>query len=903
MVLLLNLESIAEHIKAARFVNFRHAHHLSMSSFFSISADELHQSGGKPHHLNDRMVAKKRTNDDGMDVAESSSPSPQLQHIEPHDRHQLIIANRRSRITEKLQKARDLVSQNQQIQLKQQELTKHQLVQHQIDVEKKRLELLSLHQCRNSETVSKAKLVASEHRKKTQEHLDEFKSKLVVKQQNSDMRRLIFQKIPRSKLMHETVLSAEVQRFIYSITKLQRWWRSCTLQPLLRHFIRHNLTLASSREMTFDVLMKKLGSAEVITDAWKVIQAIRRPLAATKSDARIFLSAYMVVLHVREIMPEEGEAETELKSMAEAILLEFDLLQSNPRRHLHSLSSRLSAYLDAFNRWKSGDSEKIIQGLEDHFLQLEQLWLTVQSQVDAEIEWKPKIRNQQKSIRAKLGRLGGKQALNNLELRVKLIPGTTETLEVDERKRADSVTKTKFPSASSPILPTSPHSFSPKPSPMLIDEQSPVEKSLNGFGELLSNEQMAHELALDPDFELTPPTLSPLEKQVKEMATKAFFDSIRAHISNENFTWVSGMVDSIRDALVSMLPEKGAVRARVQEVLDAQNIQQQVQHRIFDSPKFIEFVVASMLQLCAPIRDAAIKDIRSITDMASVFQKILELLDVMKLDLANFRLRALRPHLTQQSVDYERGKFRNALESSNVSLDRTRDWMTAAAHKLQEVAATRNPENIDIPENHVRYESIFTDAFLSLIFSPQAVQLSSLPETLIMDASRIFQFQNETQMLTIVCATFMLSRNFAPHLRDDRALTAHLKSQLMILLQDPQTTIDNLALLLITTLNDSLKSTNGALSLEQEALVKSMVDKTLSTKDKIFVLLNRRMQHALRGQIITGRYRRESLLNTGLEVVETELEKLSLKICLLAKHNREVYAPWYDEIISSVMSE
>ena len=160
MVLLLNLESIAALIKAARFVILHRIHHPSMSSF-SINVDELHQSGGKPHHLHDRMVAKKRTNDDVTEMAESSAPQPQPQHIEPHHRHQLIIANRRSRITEKLQKARDVVSQNQQIQLKQQELTKHQLVQHQIAAEKKRLELLSLHQRRNSQTVSKAKLVAS----------------------------------------------------------------------------------------------------------------------------------------------------------------------------------------------------------------------------------------------------------------------------------------------------------------------------------------------------------------------------------------------------------------------------------------------------------------------------------------------------------------------------------------------------------------------------------------------------------------------------------------------------------------------------------------------------------------------------------------------------------------------
>lgn len=38
------------------------------------------------------------------------------------------------------------------------------------------------------------------------------------------------------------------------------------------------------------------------------------------------------------------------------------------------------------------------------------------------------------------------------------------------------------------------------------------------------------------------------------------------------------------------------------------------------------------------------------------------MLDLMKLDMANFAVNSIRPHLVQQSVEYERSKFQEFLE-------------------------------------------------------------------------------------------------------------------------------------------------------------------------------------------------------------------------------------------------
>ena len=335
-------------------------------------------------------------------------------------------------------------------------------------------------------------------------------------------------------------------------------------------------------------------------------------------------------------------------------------------------------------------------------------------------------------------------------------------------------------------------------------------------------------------------------------------------------------------------------------MLDMEHIEQQVKNGVYDLPNCLRFITSKMLQLCAPVRDASIRKLAESADVIVVLENILSILEDMKLDLANYRLQALRPHLMKQAVEYEQSKFKAALESGNVTLELTKRWLESSAKKVQDVAAQRNPQNIDIPENRVRYEAVYFDALLSLLFVPEAIERGSVAETLVMDAERLFGFQNELQAITVVAALSMLTKNFVAEIRDDRDAQKKLKEELFILMQDPQTTVENLSLHLISSINQILTRFAKSLSEEQQTLVKAMVDKTLSYKDTVYLLLNRRIRDSIRVQLTSGRFRRDS--NTGLDVVHEEIEAIARKVFILAKHNRAVYAPWYDEIITAALA-
>src|SRR5204863_8748871 len=100
-----------------------------------------------------------------------------------------------------------------------------------------------------------------------------------------------------------------------------------------------------------------------------------------------------------------------------------------------------------------------------------------------------------------------------------------------------------------------------------------------------------------------------------------------------------------------------------------------------------------MLQICAPVRDEQIQELKNVTDLAEIFKRILETLDQMRLDLANYRVKAFRPYLKEREVDYERRKFEQVLQS-NRSLDRTKSWLTPTINSLLRTVAERNPENV-----------------------------------------------------------------------------------------------------------------------------------------------------------------------------------------------------------------
>ncbi|KPJ13470.1 T-complex protein 11-like protein 1 [Papilio machaon] len=116
-----------------------------------------------------------------------------------------------------------------------------------------------------------------------------------------------------------------------------------------------------------------------------------------------------------------------------------------------------------------------------------------------------------------------------------------------------------------------------------------------------------------------------------------------------------------------LLPRHKRIREMIEEVLDHDFIKQQAENNSLDFNKYATFVVDLMGKLAAPARDEMIQNITKLTDTVDIFRAILETLEILKLDLANTLIAMIRPHVQQESVQYERTKFDELLKVSEAT--------------------------------------------------------------------------------------------------------------------------------------------------------------------------------------------------------------------------------------------
>jgi hypothetical protein len=345
--------------------------------------------------------------------------------------------------------------------------------------------------------------------------------------------------------------------------------------------------------------------------------------------------------------------------------------------------------------------------------------------------------------------------------------------------------------------------------------------------------------------------------------------------------------------LLSLVRPGTSMYTSIDEAIDLPLMEQQMRQNSFDINGMMHYVLDIMSNMCAPVRDVEIQEIRGLNIMEQI-QEVLTSLENMSLDLANFRLRSLRPHLMSMAVEYERGKFAEMLMNGQIQLVRTQSWLGHATTKLCQAAAQRNPEGIQPEKNNKpTHDSIFEEAFVSLLTQQQVIDsLDVLPETLRMDAKRMAEYQNEVQAITIVAALLMLARNFGSATSQQ---LADLSSKLFTMLEDPTTTIDNLATEIERAVN---------VRPERREMIRNMVDKTVSHTDTVYSLLSRRVSSIIKSTIQNNKFANDAVLSSnGLQHVRSSLQSISHKILRMIHHHRKVYASYYDEIITKALDQ
>ncbi|NXT00035.1 T11L1 protein, partial [Jacana jacana] len=451
------------------------------------------------------------------------------------------------------------------------------------------------------------------------------------------------------------------------------------------------------------------------------------------------------------------------------------------------------------------------------------------------------------------------------------------------------------------------------PPPASIEELMETAKGIN-------NMALAHEIIVNGDFQIKPPELpeQSLEKKVRDIVHKAFWDSLESQLKEDPPTYDHAikLLEEIKESLLSfLLPGHTRLRSQITEVLDLDLIKQEAENGALDISKLVEFIVEMMGTLCAPARDEEIKKLKDINEIVPLFRAIFSVLDLMKMDMANFAVSSIRPILMQQSAEYERKKFQEFLEKQPNSLDFVTRWLQEAADDLVKRRRKMLPP-------HGSSDGATGGA---LALCPTAVQNQAylkllkwdhinrpFPEVVLMDQSRFQEIQVELEQLlftgTVLLVTFSAAGSA---LRDVPGFAEKIKTIVKVLLTGMHLPSFNLKESLATIGEKVCAEVNSCLSqhgftpfsAERETVLKGQIQAVANPDNTICKLIDSRIQKFLENYLASTCQKSLPAVPGGLGPIQRELEEIAVKYVRLVNYNKMVFSPYYDVVLGKMLTK
>lgn len=434
----------------------------------------------------------------------------------------------------------------------------------------------------------------------------------------------------------------------------------------------------------------------------------------------------------------------------------------------------------------------------------------------------------------------------------------------------------------------------------------------------VTNMVLAHEIIVNGDFRIKPIELpeDSLEKRVKEIVHKAFWDCLSVQLSDDppSYDHAIKLVGEIKETLLSfLLPGHTRLRNQITEVLDLDLIKQQAENAALDISKLAEFIIGMMGTLCAPVRDEEVQKLKNIKEIVPLFRAIFSVLDLMKVDMANFSVSSIRPHLMQQSVEYERKKFQELLEKQPNSLDFVTQWLEEAADDLMNQkyknalpagGGASGSDEGPVP-NPVAVQN---HAYLRLLRWDHLQR--PFPETVLMDQSRFQELQLQLEQLTILGAVLLVTFSMAASgIASQSNFAEKLKMIVKILLTDMHLPSFRLKDALTTIGEKVCLEVSSCLSqcgfapftMDKEIVLKGQIQAVASPDDPIRRIMDSRILTFLETYLASGHQKPLPTVPGGLGPVQTELEEVAVKFVRLVNYNKMVFSPYYDAILSKIL--
>ncbi|XP_032686527.1 T-complex protein 11-like protein 1 isoform X2 [Odontomachus brunneus] len=429
-----------------------------------------------------------------------------------------------------------------------------------------------------------------------------------------------------------------------------------------------------------------------------------------------------------------------------------------------------------------------------------------------------------------------------------------------------------------------------------------IVKAANG----MKNMALAHEIAVDKNFQLQKlePEDGSFHRRVKEIMHKAFWNLLAEQLAEDppDYSHALVLLKEIKESLDELVPPQNSkIKDNIREVLDLDLIKQQTEKGVLDFHHYAQYIISIMSKICAPVRDEKIRELTQQTDIIETFKGVMELLQLMRLDLANFTITMMRPNIIASSIEYEKAKFAEFLKINSNGLQYTERWL------LRHFDPEKITDSSTSSTGNIRQltHSLLTEAYLDLLewdFSPDA-------ETLMLDQGRLLELRDITSRLSVVGAVILLINNtIGAPIHGVSNFKKNIKEHLNVLLdsvhsnKDLETAMPNIVLQVKTDVKTTLREVNAPdLSPEVETLLEGQITDLIDTKHKIRYLVSLRIRQFLQ-KIILSQSIAPQQVPPGLSSLQEELTAIAARFVILVAHNRSVFGEYYQDIVANALA-
>uniref|UniRef100_A0A0N5A7J7 T-complex 11 like 2 n=1 Tax=Syphacia muris TaxID=451379 RepID=A0A0N5A7J7_9BILA len=407
---------------------------------------------------------------------------------------------------------------------------------------------------------------------------------------------------------------------------------------------------------------------------------------------------------------------------------------------------------------------------------------------------------------------------------------------------------------------------------------------LMDMSKAMENMALVHEMAVNPEFSISETSSNPIEKAVKDCVHKIFWEKMRDDLNKQPPDYTNAFLTllDIKKMIFDLLtPQHVRLKMEIDSRLDEVLLKQQLDNNCLDWKQLAEYLICLLGRLCAPIRDEMVKKLKEKTDVVDILRGSCELLEIMKVDMANFEMKQNRAFIEDHSAVYERNQFLKLLE--------------------------KDPSILFLLVISVLFffGTIISNAYMQLL---EWDSKNPYPSTMLVDRNRLEQLSNKyLQLITCTSCILVTCMSIGQNFVDTAEFKQKLKEELMAITVDLKAenvseTLEAIYLHCDKRAGEiyNSKKEKGLWTEEKSKSLKSQIMSLKSEKNPVRNLM-RNVFFVLFFILHFQQPSKQQQLPAGVSMVREELNSFTATFIRLVNHNRKVFGVFYGGIIKKLI--